>query len=128
MFIFYHSEKNQPNELSFCNKLKFSNHYSFATWWWKPLIFQTKTVWSKKINSLKYKRSRRMGCQVIGIRKSEFAENTHFLYRGWYNTPFIRKGGFFTKVMLFSEIIILHFALQLPISVLPQQMQNIQDR
>ena len=22
-----------------------------------------------------------MGCQVIGIRKSEFAANTHFLYR-----------------------------------------------
>ena len=28
-------------ELSFCNKFKFSNPYILATWWWKPLIFQT---------------------------------------------------------------------------------------
>ena len=66
--------------MSFCNKLKFSNPYSFATWWCKPLIFQTKTIWSNRINSLKYERSRRMGCQVIGIRKSEFVANTHFLF------------------------------------------------
>ena len=71
--------KNITKELSFCNKLKFSNPYSFATWWCKPLIFQTKTIRSNRINSLKYERSRRMGCQVIEIRKSEFVANTHFL-------------------------------------------------
>ena len=30
-----------PKELSFCHKLTFSKHYFFATWWCKPLIFQT---------------------------------------------------------------------------------------
>ena len=49
-------------ELSCYNKLTFSNSYIFAIWWCKPLIFQIFTFWSNRINSLKYQRSRRMGC------------------------------------------------------------------
>ena len=34
--------ETKPKELSFCQKLKFSNPYICATWWCKPsLIFQT---------------------------------------------------------------------------------------
>ena len=41
-------------ELGFCNKLKFCNPCIFATWWCKPLIFQTYNTLSNRIHSLKY--------------------------------------------------------------------------
>ena len=34
------------------NKLKFSDPYIFATWWYTPLIFQALPIWSNKIHSL----------------------------------------------------------------------------
>ena len=55
-------------ELSLCLKLKFSYPYIFATWWCKPLIFQTYNIWSNIIQSLKYLRSTIFGCKDIGIR------------------------------------------------------------
>ena len=50
-----------------------------AVWWWKPLIFQTYTIWSNIIHSLKYLRSTTSGCKDIGNRKSELLPNTQFL-------------------------------------------------
>ena len=43
----------QPKELSFCHKLKFSNPYTFVTWWCKFVIFQTQIIKSSRIYSLK---------------------------------------------------------------------------
>ena len=40
----------------------------FAIWWCKPLINQTKIIWSNKIYSLKCQRSTKFGCKDIGIR------------------------------------------------------------
>ena len=54
-------------ELSLCHKLNFCNPYIFATWWWKPLIFQTYIIWSNSIRSLKYLRSPTLGCNDIEI-------------------------------------------------------------
>ena len=41
------------SELRFCNKLKFSNPYIFATLLCKPLL-QTWSIWSNRLDSLKY--------------------------------------------------------------------------
>ena len=92
IFTNFQTLKNRPNinkkekfsrskELSFCNKLKLSNPYIFATWWYKPLIFQTKIVWSNRIHRLKYLRSTIFGCcKDKGIRKFEFVAKTQFLW------------------------------------------------
>ena len=69
-----------PKELSRCHKLKRSRPYIFATWWRKPLIFQTSTIWSNRIHSVKYVRSTTLGCKDTRIRKSEFVTKTQFLY------------------------------------------------
>ena len=66
-------------KLSFCHKLKFSNSSIFATWLCKPFIFQTQTIKSNRIYSLKYQRSTISSCKDIGIRKSEFVAETRFL-------------------------------------------------
>ena len=60
------------NDLKFSlgHKLKFSHPYIFATWWCKPLIFQTSIIWSTKIQTLKFLRSTTLGCRDIGIRKN----------------------------------------------------------
>ena len=36
----------------------------FATWWCKPLIFQTYIIWNNIIHSLKYLRSMILGCKT----------------------------------------------------------------
>ena len=55
-------------ELSFRHKLKYSNSYIFATWWCKPLIFQTYNISSNIIYSLKYQRFMTSGCKDIRIK------------------------------------------------------------
>ena len=66
-------------ELSFCHELEFQNPNIFETCQCKPLIFQTQTILTRRINSLKYQRSTNSGCKDIGIRKSEFLAKTQFL-------------------------------------------------
>ena len=66
--------------MSLYHKLKLSNSYFFATWWCRPSIFQTKTILSNTIDSLKYLRSTTLGGTDIGIRKSEFVAKTQFLW------------------------------------------------
>ena len=56
--------------------LRFSNHYIFATWWYKPLIFQTLINWSNKNHSFEYLRSLTLGCKNIGLRKTELVTKT----------------------------------------------------
>ena len=69
-------------KLRLCHKLKFSFPYIFATWWCKPLIFQTYIIWSNGINSLKYLRSVTSSSKDKGIRKSEIeAKTKYFLLR-----------------------------------------------
>ena len=41
----------------FSHKLKFSESYVFAAWCCKSFIFQTNTIWSNTVHSLKYLRS-----------------------------------------------------------------------
>ena len=72
-------EENKK-KLSFGHKLKFSNWYIFVNWRCKPLIFQTKTIWSYRIHSLKYQRSFTLGCKDIGIEKLEFVAKTPLSY------------------------------------------------
>ena len=43
------------------------------------MIFQTKTISSYRIHSLKYQRSSTLGCKDIGIEKLEFVAKTQFL-------------------------------------------------
>ena len=62
-----------------CHKLNFSNHFIFLTWWFTLLIFQTLIIWSHRILSLKYLRSKTQGCKDIGFRTSEFVAKTRFL-------------------------------------------------
>ena len=57
-----HFLRDHLKELSFCHKLSCSYHFIFAACWCKPLIFQTQTIWSNKVNSLKYQKSKRIGC------------------------------------------------------------------
>ena len=56
--------------MSLSHKLKFYNHFIFATWWCKPLKFQT---W---LYDLKDCITLTLGCKDIGIRKSECVSNT----------------------------------------------------
>ena len=44
------------------------------------LLFQTQTISSNRIYSLKYQTSTTLKCKDIGIRKSEFVAETLFLY------------------------------------------------
>ena len=39
----------KAKKLSFCHKFKFSNPYIIKTWWCKPLICLTLTIWSTRI-------------------------------------------------------------------------------
>ena len=63
-------------------KLKSSDPNIFATWWYKPLIFQTQVILSLSINSLKYLRSTTLGYKDIEIRKSE-SDVCHFGLAVW---------------------------------------------
>ena len=67
-------------ELYLCHRFKFINPYILATWWCKPLIFQTYIIWSSRIHSLKYLRSTALGWKHISIRKPEFVAKTQILY------------------------------------------------
>ena len=79
-----------PAELRLCHRHKFSNPYIFATWWCKPLfwVFATNTNFPILISlqpddvnlcyfelslfdhSLKYLRSKTLGCKDMGLEKS----------------------------------------------------------
>jgi len=61
-------QQNFWKELSFCLKLKFYNPYISATWFCKPLIIQTQTVWFDRIQGLKYQTSTLLGCKDYKIR------------------------------------------------------------
>ena len=70
----------ETKELYHCDKLKYSNPFIVATWWCKPLIFQTYLeIEFSRNHSLKYRRSATLGCKDIGIRKLEFVAKTQFL-------------------------------------------------
>jgi len=58
------------------SSLRLSNHYIFATWWYKPLIFQTLINWSNQNHSFEYLRSPTLGCKNIGLRKTELVTKT----------------------------------------------------
>ena len=66
-------------ELSFCHKIKSSDPNIFATWWCKPVIFQTYIIVSTSINRLKNVRSKTLGYKDMEIRKSEFVAKTQLL-------------------------------------------------
>jgi len=55
--------------IEFCHKLRFSNPYILATWWCKPLIFQTLAIW---VQSMKYQRSAISGFKDVRIITFEF--------------------------------------------------------
>ena len=59
-----------------------TNPYFFATWWRKPSIFQTLTIWPNITHSLKYQWSTTSSCNVKWIRKLVFviiAQLTHLI-------------------------------------------------
>ena len=71
--IFFHEmcefvKKILIKKQSICQEIKFSNPYIFPTWWCKPLLFQTKIIWSNRKLSLKCLRSIALGCKDIGIK------------------------------------------------------------
>ena len=68
-------------ELSFCTNLSFQIPVTL-----NPVIFQTLLSWSNTIYSLKYLRSTTLFCKDIGVRKSEFATQTQFLYKKKYDS------------------------------------------
>ena len=67
-------------KMSFCHKLKSSNHYILSIRWWIPLIFQIYVIWSNRIHRLKYLRSTTLGCKDIDIWNSEFVAKTQLLW------------------------------------------------
>ena len=71
-------------ELSFCNKLWFSNFNIVATQCRRPLIFQTMNSVRLSNVSLKYQRFTSSGCKDIGVTKTEFVAKTQFLYQLLY--------------------------------------------
>ena len=71
---------NLWKELSFCNKLTFSKPYIFATWWCKPLIFQTINSGRSNSLNLKYQKFTPSVCKDIWVRKFKFVAKTQFLY------------------------------------------------
>ena len=73
-------------ELSFCTNLSFQIPVTL-----NPVIFQTLLSWSNTIYSLKYLRSTTLFCKDIGVRKSEFATKTQFLYNKKHTTVFLEQ-------------------------------------
>jgi hypothetical protein len=71
-------QKFKKKNPKLCHKLNFSNHFIFLTFF-TLLIFQTLIIWSHRILSLKYLRSKIQGCKDIGFRTSEFVAKTRFL-------------------------------------------------
>ena len=68
-------------ELSFWNKLRFSNTYIFATQCRRPQIFKTMNNVRSNSLSLKYKGFPPSDSQDLGIRKLEFVAKTQFLWK-----------------------------------------------
>ena len=62
----------QSKELSFCQKLLFSNFFIFGTRCCRPLIFQTMNNVRPNNHSLKYQRLTSLDRRNIGIRLFEF--------------------------------------------------------
>ena len=54
------------------SQILFSHPYFFATWWRKPLVFQTLTSWPNINNIFKYHRSTTSECNDIEIQKLAF--------------------------------------------------------
>ena len=86
-------------EMSHCHKLKFSNHYIFATKCRRPSIFQT--LISVTINnlSLKFQKFKPAGCEDKGIKKFEFVAKTQFLYMHGLNFIYVLTIDFRSKFM-----------------------------
>ena len=81
-------------ELSFCHKLAFSNPYIFETWWCKPLLFQTWTIiWSNRINSLNYQRSRKTGWKEL--ENQSLWQKLNSFMRHYTTTLFTRSSSSF---------------------------------
>ena len=79
-FVFVDKMEKNTEDPSLYNKLKYSNHNTFATWQWnKPLIFQTLIFLSNRIHNLKYPRCTTLDCKDKGFRKSEYVARTQFL-------------------------------------------------
>ena len=69
-------------EIEFLPQLKWSNSYIVATWWYKHLVFQTKSCLSNRIHSLKYWRSTTSGC--IEILKARVFGKNSFPFKALY--------------------------------------------
>ena len=54
--------------------------HSFATWWFKPLIFKTYIIWSNRIHNMKYLRSTTWDFKNKRIKTSEFVAKTQFTF------------------------------------------------
>ena len=68
-------------ELSFWYKLEFSNSYSFAKYWFKPLVFQTLIIYSLIIHSLKYIRFTTLGHKLFVFDKGSIPLNVSQVQR-----------------------------------------------
>ena len=66
--------------IKFCRKPKFYNPYSFAILRCKPLIFQTKIIWSNRIQIFETSNVCKLGCKDKGSRNSEFVARTKYLW------------------------------------------------
>ena len=100
-FTIFENTLIQTEKFCLCHKLKFYNPFIVATWWWKPLIFQTFVIFWNKIYSLKYLRSTTLGSGDIGISKSEFFAKTRFFFENPQN--FSEKSSKFWVFCLFSQ-------------------------
>ena len=63
--------------MEFLPQASIYNPYQLALWWCKPLIFQTRIIWSNRIDS--YQGLRHFIAKILGNRKSEFVAKTQFL-------------------------------------------------
>ena len=70
--------KNAAKKLSFRHKLWFSNPYIFATWWCRPLIFQTLNSVRLKSLRFKFQMFTPSRCKDRGIRKFELVAKTPY--------------------------------------------------
>ena len=79
--------------MSLCHKLWFSNSYNFATWWCRPLIFQTNNAVRWYNQSLKYKRFTASVCKDIRYGKFEFVAKTQLLKHDEERPPITKFGA-----------------------------------
>ena len=62
--------KNKLKEIEFLPQTQIFQLYIFTTLWCKPLLFQTETLLSNRIQTLKCQRSTDLGCKDTRIKKS----------------------------------------------------------